>query len=271
MMFALQPAGRLRGGHAAALGASTASGWRMLGSVSGAARSMNASAASSTAGCRRSRSSTPSGDAHVGAAARWPVIGSPDGSAVLTAESHAARRHHQLRLRQPALGRQGLRAGGARERGRRPHRGQRRSRATWPPPIASCCRASAPSPTAGPASTRCPACAKRSRRPCAKKGRPFLGICVGMQLMAERGARVPHHAGLRLDQGRRAGASSRAIPRSRSRTWAGTRWTSVNPHPLLAGIPTGPDGLHAYFVHSFHLRAGGSRGRWWRRRITVDR
>jgi glutamine amidotransferase len=27
----------------------------------------------------------------------------------------------------------------------------------------------------------------------------------------------------------------------------------ANPHPLLAGIPTGPDGLHAYFVHSFHL------------------
>ena len=27
----------------------------------------------------------------------------------------------------------------------------------------------------------------------------------------------------------------------------------VNLHPLLAGIPTGPDGLHAYFVHSFHL------------------
>ena len=23
--------------------------------------------------------------------------------------------------------------------------------------------------------------------------------------------------------------------------------------PLLAGIPTGPDGLHAYFVHSYHL------------------
>ena len=27
----------------------------------------------------------------------------------------------------------------------------------------------------------------------------------------------------------------------------------VNPQPLLAGIATGPDGLHAYFVHSFHL------------------
>jgi imidazole glycerol-phosphate synthase subunit HisH len=26
-------------------------------------------------------------------------------------------------------------------------------------------------------------------------------------------------------------------------------------HPLFAGIPTGPDGLHAYFVHSYHLDA----------------
>ena len=29
----------------------------------------------------------------------------------------------------------------------------------------------------------------------------------------------------------------------------------VNPHPLLDGIETGPGGLHAYFVHSFHLAA----------------
>ena len=29
----------------------------------------------------------------------------------------------------------------------------------------------------------------------------------------------------------------------------------VNTHPLLDGIETGPDGLHAYFVHSFHLAA----------------
>ena len=27
----------------------------------------------------------------------------------------------------------------------------------------------------------------------------------------------------------------------------------INDHPLLAGIKTGPAGLHAYFVHSFHL------------------
>jgi glutamine amidotransferase len=27
----------------------------------------------------------------------------------------------------------------------------------------------------------------------------------------------------------------------------------VKPHPLLDGVPTGPDGLHAYFVHSYAL------------------
>ena len=33
----------------------------------------------------------------------------------------------------------------------------------------------------------------------------------------------------------------------------------VTPHALLAGIPTGPNGLHAYFVHSFHLVAAERR------------
>jgi glutamine amidotransferase len=34
-------------------------------------------------------------------------------------------------------------------------------------------------------------------------------------------------------------------------------WNTLNPmqaHPLLAGIPLGPQGLHAYFVHSYHLQ-----------------
>ena len=31
--------------------------------------------------------------------------------------------------------------------------------------------------------------------------------------------------------------------------------TLTRSHPLFDGIPTGPDGLHAYFVHSYHLDA----------------
>ena len=34
-------------------------------------------------------------------------------------------------------------------------------------------------------------------------------------------------------------------------------WNTLDPasaHPLLKGIPVGPQGLHAYFVHSYHLK-----------------
>ena len=30
---------------------------------------------------------------------------------------------------------------------------------------------------------------------------------------------------------------------------------AAKPHPMLEGIPTGPEGLHAYFVHSYALDA----------------
>ena len=53
-------------------------------------------------------------------------------------------------------------------------------------PTGSCCPARAPSPTARADWPRLPACARRSRR-ATSRGTPFLGICVGMQLMAERG------------------------------------------------------------------------------------
>jgi glutamine amidotransferase len=82
-----------------------------------------------------------------------------------------------------------------------------------------------------------------------KQGRPFLGICVGMQLMAERGLEHETTQGLGWIGGDVAAiepGGDLKIPHMGWNTLAAER-----PHPLLANIPTGPTGLHAYFVHSF--------------------
>ena len=47
--------------------------------------------------------------------------------------------------------------------------------------------------------------------------------------------------------------------------------TSKRPHPLFDGIRTGPDGLHAYFVHSYHLAAKQRRTMSWRAPIMAAR
>jgi glutamine amidotransferase len=84
------------------------------------------------------------------------------------------------------------------------------------------------------------------------KGRPFLGICVGMQLMATRGLEHDETTGFDWISG-----EVRAIgPDDESLKIPHMGWNTlnvINPHPLLDGIETGPEGLHAYFVHSYHL------------------
>ncbi|HEX5999923.1 MAG TPA: imidazole glycerol phosphate synthase subunit HisH [Hyphomicrobiaceae bacterium] len=85
-----------------------------------------------------------------------------------------------------------------------------------------------------------------------RKGRPFLGICVGAQLMAERGLEFGVTDGL----GWIAGDVAAIQPGDPGLKIPHMGWNTlrvVHDHPLLAGIPTGPDGLHAYFVHSYHL------------------
>ncbi len=86
------------------------------------------------------------------------------------------------------------------------------------------------------------------------KGHPFFGICVGMQLMSERGREFEVTDGLGWIKG-----EVRAIePRDPSLKIPHMGWNTldvVTPHALLAGIPTGPNGLHAYFVHSYHFVA----------------
>jgi glutamine amidotransferase len=86
------------------------------------------------------------------------------------------------------------------------------------------------------------------------KGRPFLGICVGMQLMATRGLEFGETKGL----GWIPGDVVAIKPDDPALKIPHMGWNTLEvmrPHPLLAGMATGRDGLHAYFVHSFHLAA----------------
>jgi imidazole glycerol-phosphate synthase subunit HisH len=86
-----------------------------------------------------------------------------------------------------------------------------------------------------------------------KKGRPFLGICVGMQLMAERG--LEH--GITEGFGWIEGEVDKISPRDASLKIPHMGWNTLEArrqHALLEGIPLGPGGLHAYFVHSYQLK-----------------
>jgi glutamine amidotransferase len=86
-----------------------------------------------------------------------------------------------------------------------------------------------------------------------KNGRPFFGICVGMQLMAERGREYQVTPGL----GWIAGEVNRITPSDPGLKIPHMGWNTLSmlkTHPLLADIPLGPDGLHAYFVHSYELK-----------------
>jgi imidazole glycerol-phosphate synthase subunit HisH len=86
-----------------------------------------------------------------------------------------------------------------------------------------------------------------------KQGKPFFGICVGMQLMAERGREYQVTPGL----GWIAGEVDRIAPNDPNLKIPHMGWNTLNmlkAHPLLEDIPLGPDGLHAYFVHSYELK-----------------
>ena len=85
-----------------------------------------------------------------------------------------------------------------------------------------------------------------------RRGRPFLGICVGAQLMAERGLEFRVTPGLGWIRGD-VKAIEPGDPMLKIPHMGWNTLSVLSDHPLLGGIPTGPDGLHAYFVHSFHL------------------
>jgi imidazole glycerol-phosphate synthase subunit HisH len=83
-----------------------------------------------------------------------------------------------------------------------------------------------------------------------RAGKPFLGICVGMQLLSERGHEYRVTEGLGWIKG-----EVRLIqPADENLKIPHMGWNTLNvamDHPLLNGIPAGRDGWHAYFVHSY--------------------
>jgi glutamine amidotransferase len=86
-----------------------------------------------------------------------------------------------------------------------------------------------------------------------RKGRPFFGICVGMQLLAERGREYEVTEGL----GWIAGEVDRITPDNPDLKIPHMGWNTLNvarPHKLVEGLNLGPQGLHAYFVHSYELK-----------------
>ena len=87
-----------------------------------------------------------------------------------------------------------------------------------------------------------------------RRGRPFLGICVGAQLMATRGLEHEVVDGLNWI----AGDVAAIKPRDPELKIPHMGWNTLDlrrSHPLLEGVTTGQSGLHAYFVHSYQLYA----------------
>lgn len=83
-----------------------------------------------------------------------------------------------------------------------------------------------------------------------KDGAPFLGICVGMQLLATVGREFGQHMGL----GWIAGEVVKIEPIDPSLKIPHMGWNElkiVQQHPVLKGIESG---AHAYFVHSYHFK-----------------
>ena len=81
------------------------------------------------------------------------------------------------------------------------------------------------------------------------KARPFLGICVGMQMLASWGREYQDTAGF----GWIGGEVVRIAPSDPALKVPHMGWNDLvidRPHPVLAGLATGD---HAYFVHSYHF------------------
>jgi glutamine amidotransferase len=83
------------------------------------------------------------------------------------------------------------------------------------------------------------------------KGRPFLGICVGMQLMATVGVEYGRHPGLDWIKGQVV----KLTPSDPHLKIPQMGWNNLQlkaAHPVFAGLKSGD---HGYFVHSYHFVA----------------
>jgi glutamine amidotransferase len=83
-----------------------------------------------------------------------------------------------------------------------------------------------------------------------KDGKPFLGICVGMQMLATLGHEYEETAGFDWI----GGEIVKIAPADETLKVPHMGWNDLvidNPHPVLDGIKTGD---HAYFVHSYHMK-----------------
>ena len=84
----------------------------------------------------------------------------------------------------------------------------------------------------------------------AATGKPFLGICLGLQLLFEESEESPGVQGLGLLKGK-----IRRIPEGEGRKVPQIGWNDISIHPdsrLFRGIP---DHSYVYFVHSYYLEA----------------
>ena len=83
-----------------------------------------------------------------------------------------------------------------------------------------------------------------------RRARPFLGICIGMQMLASRGMEYAETPGFDWIPG----TVERIAPADAALKVPHMGWNDLvvdRPHPVLEGIATGD---HAYFVHSYQMR-----------------
>ncbi len=86
------------------------------------------------------------------------------------------------------------------------------------------------------------------------RGKPFLGICIGMQMLATRGLEYEETPGFDWVPG----TVTRITPADPSLKVPHMGWNDLvidRPHPVFDGIETGQ---HAYFVHSYHMQVDTS-------------